>query len=233
MCMYIYVYTHTHTHTRMCVSVCVCVYMYGYVYTHVYICIRVHTYPYPYTYVCVCVCVYMYVYVCTHVYIHVHTINCLASRITHSRDIQVSFAEYSLFNRALLQKRAIIWSHSFSGHHLHTRITIHDSILMKGHHIYPHNETLCMPTQYHARNWGSDVMTYIFILLSYYYSWQCSHNVIYTHTMRHYTCWIEPCAKLRQWRHDLHIHPHTHTTIHDNIKTTSYIPTQWDITHAE
>ena len=38
--------------------------------------------------------------------------------------------------------------------------------------------------------------------------------------MRHCTSWIEPCAKLRQWRHYLHKHTHTHTTIHDSIPVT-------------
>jgi len=79
-CKYIYIYAHTHAHVCICINV--------YVHAYMYI---LHTY-----------------YIHTHVYWQVHTMGWL--RLVRSIKLQVSFAEYSLFYRALLQKRPIILS---------------------------------------------------------------------------------------------------------------------------
>jgi len=62
--------------------------------------------------------IYMYVYICqiasacgnVYVYKHLLMLNMRWLRLVGSIKLQASFAEYRLFDRALLQKRPIIWS---------------------------------------------------------------------------------------------------------------------------
>jgi len=81
---------------------------YVYSYINVYMCVYVYMYVYLYINVYVCVYVYMYVYLCINVYVCVYIYTRLPSRPHLTPLFGLSFAEYSLFYRALLQKRHII-----------------------------------------------------------------------------------------------------------------------------
>ena len=94
--MHIYIYTHT----------------YIYIFTYIYIYMNIRVYTHRYVYISVflqrvfaCVCVLMYIHMCT-ILVPMGWL-----RLVGSLKLQVSFAEYRLFHRALLQKRPIIlWS---------------------------------------------------------------------------------------------------------------------------
>ena len=73
--------------------------------------VMVHTYIYVCMYMYVCI--YIFIHLCIHSYTH-KSDSAIAMewlRLVSSFKLQVSFAEYSLFHRALVQKRPIIlWS---------------------------------------------------------------------------------------------------------------------------
>jgi len=86
--MYIYPYIHVYTYTY--------VYMAVYMYICIYVCIYIFI-------VCLCVCVF-------HSDTEVRLDHMGWLRLVGSMNSWVSFAEYHLFNGALLQKRPIILS---------------------------------------------------------------------------------------------------------------------------
>ena len=129
---YTYTHTHPHTHPRTHTHTHFCIYVSKYTLRQ-YIHIHVHTYTCPYVSQNILYTLSMYTYTPTHIYIHTHTYICpyvsqqlytlsmytytpthmflyIVStmgwlRLVGSLKLQVSFAEYSLFYRALLQKR--------------------------------------------------------------------------------------------------------------------------------
>jgi len=78
--------------------------------SNIYICTFIHIqYMYIYAHIHVCVC--MRVCICMHVYVCVHACTSICMgwlRLVGSLKLQISFAEYGLFYRALLQKRPVI-----------------------------------------------------------------------------------------------------------------------------
>ena len=115
-------YTYTHIYMcilmDMCIYIYVCIYihiqMYMYVYTRIqYMYIYVYIYVFTGTYIIVQIYTSIFIYLSTlihiHRYTHVHTYTGMGwLRLVGSLKWQVSFAEYRLFYRALLQKRPII-----------------------------------------------------------------------------------------------------------------------------
>ena len=97
----------------ICMCICVCIWMLWmttcldtYKYNHIYIHTRVYM-----LHVCACVCICVpskMTSLCMYTYRHVYDMGWLRS--VGSIKLQVSFAEYSLFHRALLQKRPMILS---------------------------------------------------------------------------------------------------------------------------
>jgi len=85
ICIYIHMYTYIHVHILSCAHI----YMYTQLYIYIYIYIRTRIYMYTYSYV--------------------HTSTCMGwLRLVGSLQLLVSFVEYCLFYRALLQKRHMI-----------------------------------------------------------------------------------------------------------------------------
>jgi len=110
------------------------IYIYSYIHIYIYNCINIHIYKYMY--ICIYTRTHIYVYICkyvlmlyifTYIYTYIYMYKChakleehilkfqLAPRLTMgwirlvgSLKLYVSFAEYSLFCKALLQKRPII-----------------------------------------------------------------------------------------------------------------------------
>ena len=71
--------------------------MYVYIYVYIYKYIYTYMYMYIYKYICMCVCMSVDMYWIAMGWLHV----------VGSLKLQVSFVEYSLFYRALLQKRPV------------------------------------------------------------------------------------------------------------------------------
>jgi len=107
--IYIYIYIHIHTHTHLNKESLV------FIYISTRMCICLHTYLYK--------CIYIYLYTYIYTYTHTHTPEQRESRfqewavwcygvatISRLHKIIGLFAEYSLFYRALLQKRPIIFT---------------------------------------------------------------------------------------------------------------------------
>ena len=149
---FVYIYFETHIYIRAYISIftrCLCVYSHvacisistsQYLQSHgVFVRIYIHTlllYVSIFTRD-VYICIHMYISIfarclCIHTYISIFT-RCLclylySLRVVGSLKWQVSFAEYRLFYRALLQKRPIIL-------YIHTEcIHIHTECI----HLYPH-----------------------------------------------------------------------------------------------
>ena len=90
-CIYVYLCMYSHVYTYMSVPVCICTCIY------VYLCMYSHVYTYMFIPICICTCIYVYL--------------CMGwLQLVGSIKFWVSFAEYSLFNRDLLQKRPLILS---------------------------------------------------------------------------------------------------------------------------
>jgi len=89
------------------------IYMYTYMYIHIHIYVYIHTYMYIYIYKSIIIYIkgYKNVYVCIyiHMYMYLYIFKHMGwLQLVGSLKLQVSLAEYCLFNRALLQKRPII-----------------------------------------------------------------------------------------------------------------------------
>jgi len=115
---------------RASIVICACVCMYMYNYQYMLQIQKAPTQPsplpkmcVPHTCVCVSVCNDKYLFVCVNKYVCTHfNVRCRYDgthtaiapmgwlRLVGSIQLQVSFAEYSLFYRALLQKRPVILS---------------------------------------------------------------------------------------------------------------------------
>jgi len=131
MYIYVYMYIHTHIYIYAYIYICIYIYVYTYVYIHVFIYMYIYTYTYTYTYMYMYMYIYIYIYIYVYVYIYIHThiyiyiyiyiysflfrrwhicppLFILATIRTLLNIMDVSFAENSLFSRALLQKRLII-----------------------------------------------------------------------------------------------------------------------------
>ena len=67
---------------------------------HTIICMCIHMHAHPYIFKCIRMYTYEYISICS---IHMGWL-----RVVGSLKLQVSFAEYSLFYRALLQKRPVV-----------------------------------------------------------------------------------------------------------------------------
>ena len=127
--IYIYIYVYTFTYIYVYIFTCVCTYIHVYIFTCVC------------TYVHVCIWIYKCVYIHGHVrvlilqgafeyqaplqhtpahYNTIQPIGCL--RILASSKLQVSFADYSLFSRALLQKNPVIFPCMVMSVASHTRL---------------------------------------------------------------------------------------------------------------
>jgi len=74
-------------------------------YVHIYVCLHIHMYIY--TYICMCTYTHMHIYTCVNVYLYYKI---CSYTFIHVHIRHMSFAEYRLFYRALLQKRPIIFS---------------------------------------------------------------------------------------------------------------------------
>jgi len=100
VCMYIHVYV-----TYICIYIHV--YMYIYMCIHIYELIHIYRCMYIYTYIFMSIYVHIYIGLCTRIYTYKHI--CMGwLRLVGSLKLQVSFEEYCVFYRALLQKRPIM-----------------------------------------------------------------------------------------------------------------------------
>ena len=104
-----------HLSMYVCMSVCTCICMYVCMYRYIYI--YIYMYMYIQTYIHTQISVRMHIYVRMHT-LYAHSITLTSTndtaamgwlRLVGSFKLYVSFAEYRLFYRALLQKRSIIF----------------------------------------------------------------------------------------------------------------------------
>ena len=114
ICIYIHMYTYIHVHILLCAHI----YMYTQLYIYIYIYIRTRIYMYTYSYV--------------------HTSTCMGwLRLVGSLQLLVSFVEYCLFYRALLQKRHMILR-SLPIVATPWDLRTHVILIIVGEHLYTH-----------------------------------------------------------------------------------------------
>ena len=100
-----------------------------------FICIYSYTSIYMYVYICIDTCIYAYIHTCTYVYMHTYMYIHRNRPMGWLQSVgliksQVSFAEYHLFCKALLQKRPVFIDHTNSYWVATNHRIIHDSLMI-------------------------------------------------------------------------------------------------------